>query len=277
MNDQKADRAERILADNVSLHNREGYAEFYDRFVGVISNPWERGIFSGHVDEMLARLREQCGDEPLTGLDLGAGTGNITLMLLERGVATTAVDISEGMLERLAEKARGVGKLEVMCGAADGLLEEMASAGRTFDIVTGCSFLHHLPDYLHTVELAGRVVKDGGFLYFAHEPMLNDTVTDLSRRMQWIDFKLWRLKTHVKRLVGAEAPDDVYWSPDCLADYWDLKEGCDQRRIAEVMEAAGLKTDVRLYDSKRSRALNSICRLMGTKTLFAVIGCGRHG
>ena len=278
MNDVDTELRQRILADNIDLHSRQGYPEFYDRYVGIVRNPWERRIFAEHITRIVRDLKGRFPNEALTALDLGAGTGNLTLMLLARGVATIAVDISSPMLERLAAKARRYPghMLKTINAGADDVLAQFEREGRTFHLVAGCSVLHHLPDYLHTIALACKVVKGGGGMYFAHEPMRKDTVSPLSRAVQRLDFKLWRLQTHLKRLFGLDAPPDTYWTPQCLADYWDLKAGCDQAKIARTLRAAGFTANVLTYDSKRSRVLDTCCRALNTATLFAVIASSHY-
>ncbi len=56
-----------------------------------------------------ATLRRLLPDPPATVLDMGAGTGFLSLLLAAQGYEVTAADISTGMLARLREKAAALG------------------------------------------------------------------------------------------------------------------------------------------------------------------------
>ncbi len=266
---------EKIIHDNKVMHDMPGYARFYDENLGIVKNSWERRIFLSRLSDINRRLEQRFTGQTIRSLDLGAGTGNLTLTLLRRGHHVTAVDMSSEMLKQLTENCRKgdvpTRELEMMCAPVDEVLQQMLDQHRTFHLVTACSFYHHLPDYLATLELATRTVAPGGFLFLAHEPMRKDTIGGLSRLAQAFDFKLWRLKVHAKRLVDKTAWSDEYYDPESQADYWDLTTGCDQERMASVLESRGFKTELTCYDSRRSRAFHYMCRMLRTQTLFMIV------
>lgn len=90
-------------------------------------------------------------------LDVGAGTGRLSLMLSKAGAQVTAVDVSEAMLKILKNKDK---KIEIIVGDAQSLPFEDAA----FDIVTAAFLVVHLKDLSVFFDEAYRVLKDGGIL-----------------------------------------------------------------------------------------------------------------
>lgn len=94
-----AERAEE-LSDAISNELRrlltwESYAASYDRVLPLL--PFYREVVNRHV---------QCLSAPGISnvLDLGAGTGNVSVALLKAGRQVTALDLSRAMLEKLRSK-----------------------------------------------------------------------------------------------------------------------------------------------------------------------------
>jgi 2-polyprenyl-3-methyl-5-hydroxy-6-metoxy-1,4-benzoquinol methylase len=77
-------------------------------------------------------------------VDLGCGTGQLSLPLAERGGRVLAVDVSQDMVDRLEEAAsrRAVTSLE--CAAVP--IEDLELPERSVDLVVSSYALHHLRD-----------------------------------------------------------------------------------------------------------------------------------
>ena len=97
-------------------------------------------------------------------LDLGCGSGDLTLALARVGAHMTAVDLSPGMIEvarqRLAHFAPGA-DVEFVVAPAETLPFEDA----TFDVIVGRFILHHL-DIAHAARECSRVLTSGGVALF---------------------------------------------------------------------------------------------------------------
>jgi len=89
-------------------------------------------------------------------LDLGAGTGKLTRMLSARGLDVTAVDPSEGMLERLRLHVPGVNALR-------GSAEQLPLPDGSVDLVI-CAQAWHWVDVERASVEAARVLRHGGRL-----------------------------------------------------------------------------------------------------------------
>jgi len=100
----RAGRAASDLASPVSVAGE--IREFWDADAGVYDaspshyprRPQEQAAWAG-------ALRRLLPEPPATVMDVGAGTGFLSLLLAAQGYAVTAVDLSPGMLTRLQAKA----------------------------------------------------------------------------------------------------------------------------------------------------------------------------
>jgi ubiquinone/menaquinone biosynthesis C-methylase UbiE len=94
-------------------------------------------------------------------LDLGCGTGRITIPLAQRGCRVTGLDICAAMIAKLRDKATQAG-LDVDLREAD--MEHLPFEANTFDAVTCVLALMHIPpESRQAVFLeASRVLKPGG-------------------------------------------------------------------------------------------------------------------
>ena len=258
---------QRILQDNIDLHDSPGYAEFYDSAVGLMTNPWEQRI----LREDLARISSLL-PRPFKALDLGAGTGNIALKLLACPSHVVAVDPSARMLQRLAAKARRqnpewVNRLELVTASA---VDYLRGRKGQFNLITACSVLHHLPNYSEVLARSAEALAAGGMLYIAHEPVHDGYKSFLSKALETIDFK-WQL---LEARLGI-APDDPFWRPDCLADYWQTAGGINPIIVRQILQNKRLKVRIVLYDSKRHRLSHYLAELLGTRSLLRVLACKR--
>jgi SAM-dependent methyltransferase len=89
-------------------------------------------------------------------VDLGAGTGKFTALLVERGLRTVAVDPSLDMLEQLRRALPGV-------TAVEGTAEHTGLAAESYDLVTVAQAWHWCDPLLASTEVA-RILRPHGVL-----------------------------------------------------------------------------------------------------------------
>ncbi len=117
------------------------------------------------IDAVLRRLTKmgvQAGD---TVIDFGAGTGRLTIPLLQRGYRVLAVDISRKSLDELDTLARRL----ALTGLA--LTESLPQNG-TAKAIIGADVLHHV-DMDETLPLLKRALAPDGHLVFSEPGALN--------------------------------------------------------------------------------------------------------
>ncbi len=124
-------------------------------------------------------LQDKIGGNDKKILDIGAGTGFLSLMLAGMGHEVVGLDISEEMIEKAKKKAVGQGvEVEFKLGDAENLPFEIGS----FDALVNRAVLWTLPDPKKAISEWRRVLKPGGKLcFFLHEPH-PDGVADRVRR-----------------------------------------------------------------------------------------------
>jgi phosphatidylethanolamine/phosphatidyl-N-methylethanolamine N-methyltransferase len=145
-------------------------APFYDvfeAFVEIRARGWRRALWeragAGHI------------------LELGVGTGK-NLPHYPPGIDVTAVDISEGMLERARRRAARLGT-RVSLQVADA--QALPYPEATFDTVVATFVFCTVPDPLRGLREARRVLVPGGRILLL-EHVLSHRPT-LRRLMRWID------------------------------------------------------------------------------------------
>lgn len=259
----------RIRLDNRRMHDAAGYASFYDQQVSLIRNPWEQRRFRDDLAAIARRL-----PRAFRALDLGCGTGNLTLKIAALGGRVTGIDLSTNMLERLRRK------LDAASFQSNLIVEDvdryLAQCTDQFDLVCACSFLHHMPDYVKTSAAAARRVAPGGCLYFVHEPLAFAEADALGRIIEWVDFRWQRVEARTG-IGGRAARDDPYYDRESLADYWAINRGLDPAAIERVLRSTGLAPRTIRYDSKRHRLMHMVAQWLGTQHLVRVLAWRAHG
>lgn len=101
-------------------------------------------------------------------LEIGAGTGRFTAMLLERGFTVTATDINPGLLETLRDKVSQMGAAD-RCRIEVQDMFDLDFADNTFDLVYSINVLPRLltlEDQRAALLEIARVIKPGARLLF---------------------------------------------------------------------------------------------------------------
>ena len=112
----------------------------------------------------LAAFREHGVGRASTVVDLGAGTGRLTLAAAPHVGRVVAVDVSPAMLALLRERAAKAGLANVECVQAGFLSYE--HAGPPADAVYTRNALHQLPDFwkVLALERIAKLLRPGGVL-----------------------------------------------------------------------------------------------------------------
>lgn len=104
-----------------------------------------------------ARLRAWLPEHPADLLDLGCGTGSLSLLAAEQGHRVTGVDLSPAMVERARAKLAGSGA-RVLCGPADA----PPVGAERFDVLLVRHVLWALPDPARVLRNWRELLRPGG-------------------------------------------------------------------------------------------------------------------
>lgn len=118
---------------------------------------------SGAEDEVALLRRQGLTDDSVV-IDLGAGTGQLTVAVAPYCARVVAVDVSPVMLDRLRTKVRDLGLRHVDVVQAGFLTYE--HLGDPADLVYSRYALHHLPDAWKAIAFTRmrRMLRPGGLL-----------------------------------------------------------------------------------------------------------------
>ena len=139
---------------------------FYDSLAPSYDDEQERGLGSRArraEQEKVAEHLEPLLRDTWTALEIGAGTGRLTLPLAKRCRRVLALDVSPGMLRVLEEKVRsaGIKNIETFQGGlADLQTKEM------FDLVCSFSAFEYVSDLESGLRRVKPFLKTDGLLYF---------------------------------------------------------------------------------------------------------------
>ena len=114
-------------------------------------------------------------------LELGCGTGLYTEPMATHCAGLVATDISDALLEQARRKLAGAAVTFVR---QDLEAIEPELVGRDFQVVFGCSVLHHL-DLDTTLPQLKRILAPGAELAFSEPNLLNPQVQLMFSRFEW--------------------------------------------------------------------------------------------
>jgi SAM-dependent methyltransferase len=167
--------------------------DLYDE--GVLSKLSRRGnLARGVADVVEDNL--PCVQKGI--LDIGAGTGILTLELASRGIPTTALDLYAEPLCRLREKATRHAVMSAVNMVQADMNESLPFLDDTFDVVTSLRINRYIRNFDHFLCEVGRVLRPGGVFVL---PVFYIDAISWRRRSD----KSIRQPTSVRRLKKAVA------------------------------------------------------------------------
>jgi len=226
---------EKIHEANVAVHRFE--AKYYELIHPEVYNRHEQKRIKSTL-KMVDNLVLDNHVNTKRALDVGAGTGNLTIKLLQMGYEVTATDISTEMCEILEKKCRKYLEAKKLV-VINSPIEDVNFGKDEFDLITCYSVLHHLPDYVDTIKRLCDLLKKGGVIYLDHEISPFYWKSEENKVAQLVKLVYFHsnplLNTIYFRLVGANIPSIDYG----LSDYWHRKEHhLDHREIRRVFKSA---------------------------------------
>ncbi len=146
------DRTDEDVKELVERHWDGRAATFDDESQHGIHTPEQH-------ERWLSTLRTWTGDDPCHVLDVGCGTGVVSVLLAELGHAVAGVDFAPGMLDRARGKAARAGySIDFLRGDA-----EMLPVGDdAVELVTARHLVWTLPSPDSAIQEWRRVVEPGG-------------------------------------------------------------------------------------------------------------------
>jgi ubiquinone/menaquinone biosynthesis C-methylase UbiE len=240
----------------------------------TLERKWDRRVEQWHshvtsaraFEQLLGELIEIAAPQPTDScVDLGAGTGFVTMALAARTSSVLAVDISGAMTSALAERAAADGLSNVTTQVSDLRDLQLRSAGT--DLVVSSYALHHLADAdkRALVARAARWLRPGGRIVIGDmmfgrgmsprdRAILRQKVAALAAKGPG---GLWRIAKNLTRYglrVGQEHPATPDFWLAALRDA-GLVEVVFRPVVAEAGLVRGIRPDAPVVAGRTGREL----------------------
>jgi tRNA (cmo5U34)-methyltransferase len=150
--------------------------------------------------DLVASAAAATNPDATQALDIGCGAGNYALKLLEHipACSVTLVDLSLPMLEKAAQRIKGVTSGTITTKQAD--IRDLRLSAECFDVIMAAAVFHHLradAEWEHVFAKCYAALKPGGSLWIAD--LIEHTVPQVNGIM-WRRYGAYL--THIK--------DDAY-------------------------------------------------------------------
>ncbi len=201
--------------------NSASIASFWDALAASFDEEADHGLRDPRVKAAWAeRLRSWMPASPADVLDLGCGTGSLSLVLAEQGHRLAGVDLAPLMIEQARRKLAAAGfDAAMMVGDAS---DPPARAGTAFDVVLARHLLWTLPDPREALRRWVGLLRPGGRLVLVEgrwataEPGEDRSSEVESQSMPWMGgVEAERLLTALRPLVETARveplPDPALW------------------------------------------------------------------
>ncbi len=253
----------KILAENRRVHALE--SSLYLQRHPEQTNFFQAEILRNSLDQLYAEL----GKRESRILDLGCGTGYLTLPLLGDGHRITGVDLSQEMLEVLQKKITPTAKSRSTF-TVSGVKDFIETDAETYDAVVMSALLHHLYDYESIIRKICTRLSSGGCLLIFFEPLKQEIVSALRfalhKGLARLDESAYKLEMRLHRIPLFEEDYE-------LSDYQRRFGGIDPNRLTDILRSEGLKIiEVEKYCSRRyGWPAYFATRLLGTQNTFNLL------
>lgn len=255
---------EKVLEENRRVHALEN-RHYLSR------HPEQTNFFQKSILEKTLNAVCQTLKPEAKILDLGCGTGYLSLGFLSRGYCLTGLDLSQEMIAAFEDSLPV--KLKPQAELIVGDVEEFLSQNQdAFEVVVLSAILHHLFDYEAVLRMICARLTSGQKLLVFFEPLKQDVQSPfrfaLHRALSWLDEKLYR--SEMKRRNIPVLDDEYHHS-----DYQRQFGGIDPNRVHTILKAEGLEiVKTEKYCARRfgihAWLANRILRTQNTFNLLAM-------
>jgi SAM-dependent methyltransferase len=139
-----------------------------DKLWSVYSASYDRILkrfppYNKLIEDIVAVIPDDCNSV----LDLGAGTGNVTNVLINKGLRVTAVENNIAMLEKLRERQFNPPLVTIVKASVEFLDSLEPKFREAFDAAVMVNVLYAIEDPLSCLQSVFRLLKPGGVLAFS--------------------------------------------------------------------------------------------------------------
>lgn len=171
-------------------------------------------------------------------LDLGCGTGLLTIRIARRGAKVKAIDVNSGMLEIAQQQAQKVGVADYIDFVEMGVAELDNEKPESYDVITsGLCFSELTKDeLLYTLSQIQRILKPGGLLLVADEARPVSLIT------RFIHLLLKAPLAVITYLLTQQTTHAIVQLPEKLLEAGLLIKSLQYNRIGSFIEVVASKS-----------------------------------
>lgn len=254
---------EKVLEENRRVHAREDRL-YLDRHPEQ-TNFFQKRILGAAVERVASAL--QPGKSRV--LDLGCGSGYLTLQFLLRGFRVTGVDLSPQMIHALEEKLPSSGHASPRLVVSD--VEDFVDGdSEQYEAIVLSALLHHLYDYETVIKKICSRLASGGLLLIFFEPLKQKIGSPLRFTLhRWVaalDEAWYRWEMKARKIPLFEEEYE-------LSDYQRRFGGIDPDRVIGLLQSENLEVlQVEKYCARRNGLSALIAtRLLNTQNTFNLL------
>ena len=202
----------------------------YFNEVAINWDSMRQDFFSDSIREKALKIAHVKDGEKAA--DIGAGTGFMTTILLEKNLSVIAVDHSEKMISILKQKFGENDNTEFVLGNA----EKMDITDNYVDYVFANMYLHHVEDPPAAIKEMTRILKPGGKLIITDMDEHNHEFLMTEQNDRWLgfnreDLNKWFSSANLKDIEVACLDEN------CCAD----SNTCNEKAEISLFIASGTK------------------------------------
>ena len=254
---------EKVLEENRRVHALEN--RLYLSRHPEQTNFFQTAILEKTLDAVCSTLKQDS-----RVLDLGCGTGYLSLGFLSRGYRLTGLDLSQEMIQAFEDSLPE--ELQPQAQFIVGDVEEFLLQNQEeFDVIALSAILHHLFDYESVLRKICARLSSGNQLVIFFEPLKQEVESPLRfalhRALSWLDEKLYRSEMNMRNI---SVLDEEYHHSDSQRQFG----GIDPSRVQKILLDEGLEVlKIEKYCARRygfhAWLANKVLKTQNTFNLLA--------
>ncbi|KAA0110375.1 bifunctional 2-polyprenyl-6-hydroxyphenol methylase/3-demethylubiquinol 3-O-methyltransferase UbiG [Mycolicibacterium sp. P1-5] len=230
----------------------------------------------GRIRQVIEQVLARKGEASV--LEIGAGHGFFTATVLDAGGHTTVTEMSKASFDYLERRYHDNRSVRVIY---DKTGDAAFNEGGKYDVILLISVIHHIPDYISTIErLCDELLDAGGAIVTFQDPLWYPRQTGWAKTLSQGAYFMWRLgqgdlrrglATRWRRLRGVYSESE----PSDLVEYHVVRQGVDDQALMDMFRMRFSEVELDRYFSTQSPLLQKYGQKVVPPNTFGIVARGR--